>query len=155
AVTGSSPAIFREPAPLPEVGRICFGRVQGGEGLGTAIVASATGREIEDRLARGDDPAAALTATASLFPLQSATVLKWAEGGAELLRWDFAHGEVRRSKLALPAGGLVCHDLPASTAAAMDLYHRRFPREKPEQWLKDIVQLAGDTSGTILVFSPA
>lgn len=155
AVTGSSPAIFREPAASPDVGRICFGRVQGEEGLETAILASATGREIEDRLARGDDPAAALTATAALFPLQSATVLKWNEGSTELLRWDFAHGEVRSSKVALPANGLVCHDLPPATAAAMDLYHRRFPAEKPGQWLKDIAQLASDTSGTILVLSPA
>lgn len=155
SVTGASSAIFREPAPQADVGRICFGRVQGEEGLETAILASATGREIEDRLARGDDPAAALTATAALFPLQSATVLKWTSGATELLRWDFAHGEVKSSKLPLPAGGVVCHDLPSSTAAAMDLYHRRFPGEKPEQWLKDIVQLAGDTSGTVLVFSRA
>ncbi len=155
AVAGSSPAIFREAAPQSDVGRICFGRVRGEGGLETAIVASATGREIEDRLARGDDPASALTLTASLFPLQSATVLKWSADGTELLRWDFADGEVRSSKLPLPAGGVVCHDLPSSTAAAMDLYHRRFPGEKPEQWLKDIVQLAADASGTILVFSRA
>ncbi|HWA09036.1 MAG TPA: hypothetical protein VG838_06165 [Opitutaceae bacterium] len=153
AVTGSSPAIFREPSPQPGVGRICFGRVAGEAGLETAILASATGREIEDRLARGDDPAAALVATAGLFPLQSATILTWTAGGAEVLRWDFAAGEVRRSQPALAAGTLVCHDFPPATAAAVDLYLRRFPGEKPAQWLTDIVQLAGDVSGTVLVLS--
>ena len=89
AATGSSPALFREPASKPGVGRICFGRVAGEAGLETAILASATGREIEDRLARGDDPAAALSATTALFPLQSATTLTWTAGSTELLRWDF------------------------------------------------------------------
>jgi hypothetical protein len=155
AVTGSSPAIFREPAAQSDVGRICFGRVAGEAGLETAIVASATGREIEDRLARGDDPAAALTAAAALFPLRSATVLTWTAGSPELLRWDFSEGKVRTSKLTLSAGPLVCHDLPAPTAAAVDLYCHHFQGEDPARWLADIVQLAGDTGGTILVFSLA
>jgi hypothetical protein len=156
ATTGSSPAIFREAGPDATPGRLCFGRVEGPVALETAILASSTGREIEDRLARGDDPAAALLSTAALFPLQTATVLTWTASGSEVSRWDYANGSVRLTALAAPRDrGLVCHDLPAAAAESLELYLRRFPSETPAQWLKDLSQLAGETSGTVVVLSRA
>jgi hypothetical protein len=156
ATTGTNPATFREAGSATAPGRLCFGRVEGPATLETAILASSTGREIEDRLARGDDPAATLLSTAALFPLQAATVLAWHAGGSEVLRWDYAHGAVRPSTQAAPrTGGLVCHDLPPAAAEALELYLRRYPNETPAQWLKDLTQLAGDTSGTVVVLSRA
>ncbi len=154
ATTGSDATVFRELARDETAGRICFGHVEGPAGLETAILASATGQELEDRLARGEEPEAALRGAAALFPLRSATVLTWT--GSEVRRWDFTPGTVRSSSHeVLRAGGWVGHDLPAEAAAAVAIYLRRFPAESPGQRVRDLAHLAGHNGGTVAVFSLA
>ena len=132
---------------------MCFGRVAGEPTLQTATLASAAGRELADRLGRGDSPVSALAATAKLFPLEVATVLGWLPATPVVTRTDWAAGELRKTEHPLGLSGelQVHHHLPPKAAAAVEVYLKRFPTHPSGTCASDLVALAGSGNSAIVV----
>jgi len=156
SVTPDAAGVFREcvQSTTADV-HLCFGRVIGRPSIHTATLASAAGRELADRLARGESAAAALSATARLFPLEVATVLSWTCDTPRVSRIDWSPTEIRNSEHPLDAAGApqVHHHLPTAAAAAVDVYLRRFPTHSPDTCARDLVALAGAGNSAIVVLS--
>lgn len=158
SVTPDAVGVFREwVQPGATNARLCFGRVIGDGSLQTATVASAAGRELADRLGRGESHADALAATARLFPLALATVLDWAAESDAISRTDWSSGELRTTEHRLGATGeaQVHHHLPVSTGATVDLYLKRFPAHPPVTCANDLVALAATGNSALVVLSRA
>lgn len=148
---GADPRLFREIGREGPTGCLCFGLVRGPSELDTATIASSTGREIIERLERGDPPAEALAATVQLFPLERVTLLTWnAQAGVE--QWVWLEGTMTSVAFTWPdTGECVVHDLPESTTPAIDDYLRNFPDEEAVQRLRDLALLAGSAAGTAVL----
>lgn len=155
AVTANAIDVFREATADAAGGRVSFGRIEGSVTLEAATIASATGRELEDRLARGEIPAAALTATAALFPLRTATVLTWRTGSRSIERADLAHGNVTTTTLPAPGIGelVVVHNLSPAATEALEIYLARFSQMPVADRVADVLKLSASGNGAVAVLS--
>lgn len=153
AATADAAGVFFDAGPAGDQARLCFGRVAGPATIRTATLASAIGRELVDRLARGDGPAQALAGTAALFALESASVLTWHQDAVTGQRFDFAACETRTSEFSLPRPGesQLCHNLPSGDAEPLALYLRHYSGEPIARQLGDLAHLAGATNSVIVL----